>query len=325
MKITQSTVKKNQGFSLIEMMVSMVLGLFLIGGLTSMYFGSKKTDKVRDAVSDIEENARMTLNNIRASLQHAGYKSVDNIPLDKPFQTPIDGAIANQFCRDQEAMITNSHLTVPPVEFSGYTGDGNLNNGESDRVTAVYHADNPNKGPIFHDCIDGDYSNGFLSAEEVTDRQVACSTDPVSGVNNPWNSKIYNGIYVKKSDKTLRCFGSRSESGSKVLAENVENMQIRYGVTKTINGVRVTRYRNASDVETFQEWESVTSIQVAILVASKKEVLDQAETKQFELLDEVITISADRKLYRTYSTTIHLPNRSRRELQTVTRSSTEAT
>ena len=321
----QSTIKKNQGLSLIEMMVSMVLGLFLIGGLTSMYFGSKKTDKVRAAVSDIEENARMTLNNIRSSLQHAGYKSVDNIPLDKPFQTPTDGAIANQFCRDQEVMITNSSLTVPPVEFSGYTRDGDLNDGESDRVTAVYHADNPNKGPLFHDCIDGDYSNGILTGVEVTERQVACSTDPNSGVNNPWNSKIYNGIYVKKSDKTLRCFGSRSESGSQVLAENVENMQIRYGVTKTVNGVRVTRFRNASDVETYQEWESVTSVQVAILVASKKEVLENPEAKQFELLDEVITISADRRLYRTYSTTIHLPNRSRRELQTITRSSAEAT
>lgn len=314
MKSNQFTYKRNRGLSLIEMMVSMVLGLFLIGGLTTMYLGSKKTDKIRAAVSDIEENARLTLNTLRAAIQHAGYKSVDNIILDKPFQTPTDGVIQNKFCNDSKAMITNSDLTTPPLEFQGYTKDGDL----GDRITVVYRADNPDRGPVTFDCMGGDYSNDRV-------RQLSCSTDqPNGGMLNTGQSKIYNGLYVKQSDKTLRCLGSRSAKGSQVLAENIENMQIRYGVTQTFGDIKKTTYKNATQVETNGEWESVTSVQIAILVASKREVLEQAEAHEFELLDEIVNISSTRKLYRTYSTTINLPNRSRREMQTVTRSSVEA-
>lgn len=298
MKATSLTHKKIQGLSLIEMMVSMVVGLFLIGGLTTMYLGSKKSDKFRTEVSHMEENARTALSSLRLAIEHAGYKSVDNIPLDNPIQ--VEGVIRNETCRDNDPMVTNLDLITPPTEFAGYTRD----NPYSDRITVVFRADNPNRGPIHFDCMGGNYN-------EDASRQIACSTDPVNGMGNTWNSKIYNGIYVDLTDKTLRCFGSRSVSGSQVMAENIENMQIRYGVTKSNN----TTYKSASTVN--NDWSSVTSIQVALLVSSERDVLEHAETQSFQLLDQSVTKSHDRKLYRVYSTTVNLPNRNRRLLSTV--------
>ncbi len=324
MKITHSTFKKNQGLSLIEMMVSMVLGLFLILGLTTMYLGSKKTDKVRDAVSDIEENARLTLNTLRAAIEHAGYKSVDNIPLDKPFYTPVDGALQNENCRGSGTSIINNQLLTPPTGLRGYTKDGNVDNNESDIVTVIYRADNPDKGPVFFDCS----GQAYTSFTDPVAQQKACSTDPTVGIGNPWKSQIYNGIYVDKTDKTLRCLGSRStgRTASLVLANNIENMQIRYGVTTTdTNGKKQTTYKKADDVENNNEWEGVTSVQLAILVASERDVLDKAEAHGFTLLDEDISLAADRKIYRKFTTTINLPNRTRRNMQQISRTSEEHT
>ena len=324
MKIIRSTLKKNQGMSLIETMVSMVLGLFLVLGLTTMYLGSKKTDKVRDAVSDIEENARLTLNTIRSAIEHAGYKTVDNIPLDKPFYTPSDGALGNENCRGSGTSIINSVLLTPPAALTGYTKDGDIDNLESDILTVIYRADNPDKGPVFFDCS----GEAYATATDPVAQQKACSTDPGVGISDPWKSRIYNGIYVNQSDKTLRCLGSRSSgtSSSLVLSENIENMQIRYGVTTTDSaGIKETTYKKADDVETDDEWEAVTSVQVAILVASERDVLDKSESHTFNLLDEQISLDEDRKIYRKFTTTINLPNRSRREMQQVSRTAAEQT
>lgn len=324
MKIIQSTLKKNQGLSLIEMMISMVLGLFLVLGLTTMYLGSKKTDKVRNAVSDIEENARLTLNTLRSALQHAGYKTVDNIPLDKPFYTPSDGTLVSENCRGSGSTVINSSLLTPPTALAGYTKDGDIDSMGSDIITVIYRADNPDKGPIYFDCSGDAYTN-------ITDpvaQQKACSTDPALGISNPWKSKIYNGIYVNQTDKTLRCLGSRSAgtSASLILSDNIENMQIRYGVTTTDSAViKKTTYKKADDIETGKEWEAVTSIQVAILMVSEREVLDKAVSHTFDLLDEQISLDADRKIYRKFTTTINLPNRTRREMQQVSRTSAEKT
>jgi len=312
MKIMQSTLKKNQGLSLIEMMISMVLGLFLVLGLTTMYLSSKKTDKVRDAVSNIEENARLALNVLRASIEHAGYKSIDNIYIDNPFQVSSSPAISNPNCSDNEALITNADLMAAevPTEMAGYTGDGNVAGNESDHLTVIYRADNPDRGSIFFDC-----SGKTGSYEGDEDRQKACSTDSSVGFKQPQNALIYNGLYVDSSDKTLRCIGSRGTGGSIVLANNIENMQVLYGVFKD----NATIFKKASDVNaSTNEWEAVTSVQVAILVSSERSVLEQTQEHKITLLDEEIE-KEDKKLYRAFSTTIHLPNRSRRELQTVTR------
>jgi len=318
MKINQTTLKKHQGLSLIEMMVSMVLGLFLVLGLTSMYMGSKKSDKVRDAVSRIEENARMTLNTLRSAIEHAGYKSVDNIPLDKPFYTPSDGALQNENCGASAGLITNNNLLTPPTALDDYTKDGDVDDGESDMLTVVFRADNPDKGPIYFDCS----GEAYVGLTNPVAQQKACSTDPLVGVSNPWKSRILNMLYINQADKTLHCMGSRSATGSIVLASGIENMQIRYGVTTTNSlGERQTTYKKANDVEANNEWEAVTSVQAAILVASQSEVLDKAETHSFTLLDEDIDIAADRKIYRQFSTTINLPNRARRKMQQVSRTS----
>ncbi len=318
---------------MIEMMISMVLGLFLILGLTTMYLGSKKSDKVRDAVSDIEENARLTLNSIRDAIEHAGYRTVDNIPLDKPFYTPADGALQNEACNGSGNSIVNADLLDPPLALQGYTKDGDVEDLESDIITVVYRPDYPiaketdpdypHGGPVYFDCS-GDAFSNIVDDDTRKTTQKACSTDPASGMADPWKARIYNALYVDAS-KQLVCLGSRSTTPS-VLSGNIENMQIRYGVTTTdTSGKRQTSYKKADDVEANNQWEAVTSVQVAILIASEKEVLDKAESHDFTLLDEDISLDADRKIYRKFSTTINLPNRTRREMQQVSRTSAENT
>ena len=81
----QKNISKMLGLSLIELMVAMIVGIFLIGGLTSVYISSKSSDKMRSQISEMEENARTALITMRQIISHAGYPSEYALPIDKPF------------------------------------------------------------------------------------------------------------------------------------------------------------------------------------------------------------------------------------------------
>jgi type IV pilus assembly protein PilW len=301
--------RKMKGISLIELMVSMTLGLTIIGGLMSMYLGSRETDKTRTELIDIESNARFALNALRQTISHAGYASVESIPLQKPFQTPSDGVIVNPDCRNSEKLIVNDDLTISvPTELSKFTKDGA--NGGSDILTVIYRADHPNFGPMVFDCAGSGYKAS--SSLTVLEKQISCSTDreneevvgdTAEGMENPAESKIYNGFYIK--GQSLICAGSRStESIPHIIADNIENMQFLYGVFVGGN----TEYKKADDVETDGEWESVVSVQVGILVSSVGDVLKTAQSRTYKLLGEDV-IKSSKKMMKVYSTTISLNNK----------------
>ncbi len=335
-KLTQQNYKE-QGFTLIELLVSMTMSLFLIGGLMSMYLGSKEGDKTRSELSDIEANARVALEALRQSIQHAGYSSTNYIPLDKPF---FSGAtIPNATCRDGQKLIISgstatdgtpiSGLTKPPSELAGYTKDGAADGSTGDIITVVARPDNPNTGPVFTDCgtianvtntyvansINRAYQTSASTQANDIARQVACSADATVGVHNPFEAKLYSAFFIKQNTgkpKQLMCYGSRSPSSAPLaIADNIDNMQIRYGVLNGVGGH--LSFKTATQVGS--NWESVISVQIALLVgSSNSNVLENARSRTFTLLDKTITKPAsDHRLYKVYTTTINLPNRAQRD------------
>ena len=287
-------ITKMRGFSLIEMMIAMVIGIFLIGGLSSLYINSKSSDKMRSQVSEMEENARTALIAMRQIISHAGYPSEYSLPLDKPFYAEADD-IPNPTCRSGGA---DSNL----IKYK-YIRDEKTKNSvvaKRDTMVVVNMLDSPNNtsigasSNIIEDCV------GSVVEPE-------CSSDPVDGMYSNSEAKVYNYLYINTPSgrRALTCMGSLG--GSQPIAENIESLQFLYGVVKS-NGNMV--YRNAEGINTNNEWGSVTTVQVGILVRSEKEVLERAEARVFLVLDEEITTPKDRRIYRAYTTTIVLPNMS---------------
>ncbi|MFC1665831.1 PilW family protein, partial [Pseudomonadota bacterium] len=51
-------MKRTKGFTLIELMVAMVIGLFLLAGLIQIFFAGKQTYRLGDGLSRLQENGR---------------------------------------------------------------------------------------------------------------------------------------------------------------------------------------------------------------------------------------------------------------------------
>lgn len=281
-------IRHSKGLSLLEMMISVALGMVIILGLMSVYLSSQKSAGVRTAISEMESNARGALAGIRQTVEHAGYPSIYNIPLEKPFHTLEDGPIdvATRCRKGTEKLVKPNSIK------NKFTKDS----GTRDHIVVKYMADNrldPN-AEIITDC-----TGGIVPSE--------CSADPDAGMYDPIKAVVYNALYIT-SKHVLTCAGSRN-TVPQPIAVNISYMQFLYGVTANAG----TRYLTATQIEASKEWESVISVQVAILVRSDADVLETTTPRRFFMLNKKLTRN-DKRLYRIYSTTINLPNRNRRVL-----------
>jgi type IV pilus assembly protein PilW len=62
-----------RGFSVIELMVAMTLGLLVIGSVSALLVNSRKNYIVQDSVARLQENARFAMHVIKRDLRMAGY------------------------------------------------------------------------------------------------------------------------------------------------------------------------------------------------------------------------------------------------------------
>ncbi len=305
--------RHQQGLSLIELMISMVIGLFLLVGLVTSFIGTKDNDKTRNAISNMDASANLIFDVMRKTISHAGYVSIDPVIRPTPgFHAIGDGAVVAQTCR-------NGSQRETALRRAAITPTSDIGNG--DTITVISLADNPcrdglascpneaNVNPdafVYYDCT------GDGIARTRTADVVACSTDSTVGMIDRIEAKIYSSFRLSltnsgvNEERTLYCDGNRG--GTEAIASNVEAVQYLYGVQEANNSVT---FKNAGAVSNDNDWEKVRSVQVALLMRSEQNILKKDSTKTFySLLDtKVDIVAADRKrLFRVYTNTINLEN-----------------
>lgn len=80
-----------RGFSLVELMIAMLLGLILIMGVMQIFIASKQTYSVQQSAATIQENARFVLSRISSELRQVGMfgcLDIERLPLATRNQIP---------------------------------------------------------------------------------------------------------------------------------------------------------------------------------------------------------------------------------------------
>lgn len=67
-------MKKNNGFSLVELMVALVIGLVLIAGVIELFTSTRQTYRVQDMKARMQEDGRYALHRISMMISKAGYR-----------------------------------------------------------------------------------------------------------------------------------------------------------------------------------------------------------------------------------------------------------
>lgn len=71
-------VRGAAGFTLIELMVSMVLGLIVIGGVASVFLANQQVYRTNAALGDVQDNTRMAFEMMTQDIRNAGLTGCDS-------------------------------------------------------------------------------------------------------------------------------------------------------------------------------------------------------------------------------------------------------
>ncbi|MBK5964019.1 hypothetical protein CCR95_07940 [Thiocystis minor] len=64
---------KNSGFTLVELMVAMTVGLFISAGVISLFIGTKQSYRANEGMARSQENGRFAIDHLSRDLRQAGY------------------------------------------------------------------------------------------------------------------------------------------------------------------------------------------------------------------------------------------------------------
>lgn len=78
MKHEQTKNYRQQGFSLVELMTALLIGLLLMGGLSTMFVTTKRNYTAQDSMARLQENGRIALQILSREIRAAGYYGCAN-------------------------------------------------------------------------------------------------------------------------------------------------------------------------------------------------------------------------------------------------------
>jgi len=257
------------GFTLVELMVAMMLGLFLMTGVVQLFLGSSRTYSVVASQSQVQDTGRFSLYFLSRSIRHAGYWPSLESPVTYEAHRvfPVDNAVI---------FGTNNNVNGSDdiyVRMLGST-DGTIKTCQGVVITEVQVA------------IDHFYIEAASGSEKVS--SLYCS------------SAIYD---MDMSTLTINdpASGTPAESARSLLS-GVEAMHILYGV-----GTRheVTRYVNA---DSMTDWRDVRAIKIALLSTSNDDTSGIENNQTYVLLDESIVADDDSRPRMVFQQTVSMRN-----------------
>ncbi len=64
------------GMTLIEILIALLIGAFLLGGVLQIFVSSKQTNRMQENLSRLQENGRFAMNFLTKDIRMAGYWGV---------------------------------------------------------------------------------------------------------------------------------------------------------------------------------------------------------------------------------------------------------
>ncbi len=263
--------KTHKGFSLIELMIAITLGIILMGAAIQFFLSGKQTFEFNDNTSRIQENGRIALDILIEDIRRSGHKHPDE--LMRP------DVIITQYPDP------NNPSDMIDCDQGSYPLPCSQNNDAANSdVLSVQYWRPPS---IATDC----------TGATIAGNQKIANIYSVQDIDGDGVNSLYCRGYSVTNATYL--------SNNTPLIDGIDNMQVLYRVES--GGQYSYRSLNRLDRSALQ---NVNAIKIALLVSNGMQT-GSAESKDrdYQVLDSgTISLQDDTHMRRIYSTTIHLPN-----------------
>ncbi|MBC3765442.1 PilW family protein [Neptunicella marina] len=272
----------SRGFSLIELMITLVLGLIISGAIVQVLVSNQVTERLNRGIASAQESGRFIMTRLRNELLETGrYDS-----LDPNLERSVDVV--------PEAAFVQNHPIILPGDFplQPVLGSTQGANGGDDVLVAGMQAGQDCRG----------YKLGYADTEQfyvvnryfVEDNKLKCVG---------FDGRVLAGQKVAVGNNGDAAF---------TLLDDVYGFQVLYAIANAAitndSSGRPVNYVTADNVAAqILAGGQVVAIQVAVLVKGESELyIDKVPT--FKLLNEDSFSPTDHQLYKQFETTISFRN-----------------
>ena len=281
----------SRGISLIEILISLVIGLVVVGAVLISMIGSGKAGRYQAAYTQMNEDAQIGLSILSRELQQAGASLPTGLAPVVPATVPPTLALVFASLAGGTYVIGCDTGFVNPRAVPLVCGVGT-----QAAFEVVYEADLRTTAP---------QGGGAGTPSD-------CLGNSIAGAA-PFIARNRYFISVSTYGRPeLSCASTNPLTGSQPLVENVEAMALSYGVAVTAAPTQVVRYVTATDIRGVgpAEWFNVISVRVCLVVRSTDPVLDNGEdSPAYTDCAGAKQTPTDRYLRRAYFTTAAIRNK----------------
>jgi type IV pilus assembly protein PilW len=301
---------QQRGFSLVELMVAIVVGMILTAGILFMFVTNKRAYNETERFARMQENGRFALETLTHDLRHVFFWG-DARYFDLVKDSNL-GTVTNDCSGDASAYEFDTSLWATSATASSALTcitDALVVAGIPSDILAVKYAqpnpveDDNNDSVI--DTVDGLVANRpYVMTNHLLGEVFVASGSPLSGVpsiavggeipeGRAWEYSNYV-YYVRAGTdstppalarKSLRWNGTAMAMVTEDVAEGIEGLRILYGFDTNNDGDPDT-FSPASGVST---WDGVVSARIFVLVRSMAPEWQFEDTKSYQLGDVTVT------------------------------------
>lgn len=309
--------------SLLELMLALGLGLFLIAGVVNAFLSNKDTIRVETSLARLQENGRMALDLIAKDVRdamylgcgsggsgpevmarHVSYRGVAGFERTaSAWSPPLPASLAS--LDDSGAIDNRVGSDVLRLQHAGAIGAGlNPSAAVLPAAAAVSIASNPTcleagDRVVIAGCRGShlfEITNDPACGGSATTLEYAASANAVTRIAPGYSTGDDILAFFDKTwfvaDTGRRRTGReipvyslyrRTNGASEEMVEGVEYLQVQYGQLLDTGNMR---YVSAGDAGL--DWSEVAALRIALLLRSYEPVLDAADTGTYRLLDQSI-------------------------------------
>ncbi|MFT7258188.1 MAG: type IV pilus assembly protein PilW [Glaciecola sp.] len=273
--------EKQKGFTLVEIMISMALGLVISGAVIQIMVSNSVTEKLNRAMASTQESGRFIINRLRGEMLMVGLYD----QLNPKLNIDVDVVNENNFVRNHPVILPNEFAVRTALGASQGAGGGN------DTLVVSLQSNMDCRG----------YALGYENDEEfyvvneyfVDDNKLKC--------------RGFDGRYLR-GQKVAE--GHNSHNAITIL-DDVTNFQVTYGITEsasTSGSAIPTRFITADGIpNAINNGRTIIAFRIAIVVRADSDITVE-NRPSFRLLNEANYTPNDNGLYKSFETTITLRN-----------------
>lgn len=302
-----------QGFSLIELMITVLLSSILLIGVLELFSNVMHSDQTNTAVARMQESGRVALELIKSDVRRANYQgcaasSIETrtgsaflFPRDsigKQGETAANGGVS-EGAGTASDVLTLRYASPTLIDISSVSSSTlsttnaiNFSTAETFLLTDCFNV------VIFHPNAAGSNANSITTAESNFSGMTATST----------LFRVRQVTYQICASGRGLCRDAHDGSGAQEVIADAENFQVLYGLKSGSN----TKWINADSL-TDALRASVNQIQVSLVVASPRPAEGGTSTESLPIAnigsDTTLAAANDKLVRRVFNSTIDIRNR----------------